>query len=581
MNDAASSKIGASPFVRKPPPLDTSGIADESLRLLVDTGLALAGEHDMEAIVRIALEAGRKLSHAHFGAFFYTAGEHEGEPRQRYHFTSDTGGTHRADPLLPYPFKDDKFGNTVLRTGDVNSHPNFGGKSPFHSTPFADRPITSYMHVPICTSPKEQIGGMLYGHAESDRFSDAHEAQLVTLAAQACAAIETARLSQALTQEVALAEDARRSQRHTDERLRLALDAAELGTWTWNRTTDLLDLDERAAFLLDAGAPHHPLHRSDLRRRIVHEDDFNLTVDDMRDALATGGVYHSEYRIRTADGPERWICSRGIITFEGRDQITGMTGTVQDITSRKTQEAALRQSEKLAATGRLAATIAHEINNPLEAVTNLIYLSKTDPTVPTAVQHLLETADSELARVARIAQQTLGFYRDTTRPLRINLTELLEGVVHLFGRKMEQKKIECTLDLEPDLLIFGLQGEVRQIFSNLLVNAIDASPRSSITLRARPAVRNGRPGVAVLIADRGTGIPVSARQHMFTPFFTKHLVGTGLGLWVTRGIIEKQGGSIRFRTSTAGVTGTVFRVFLPAEYIDPEKFSTASITVIQ
>src|SRR6201999_803907 len=110
----------------------------------------------------------------------------------------------------------------------------------------------------------------------------------------------------------------------------------------------------------------------------------------------------------------------------------------------------LRQSEKLAATGRLAATIAHEINNPLEAVTNLIYLCKTDPSVPTPIQRLLDTADAELARVAQIAQQTLGFYRDTSQPAAINLTDLLSGVTDLFSRKLQARNLQFDLDLAPD-----------------------------------------------------------------------------------------------------------------------------------
>jgi len=240
-----------------------------------------------------------------------------------------------------------------------------------------------------------------------------------------------------------------------------------------------------------------------------------------------------------------------------------------EIASRKNQESALRQSEKLAATGRLAATIAHEINNPLEAVTNLIYLSRTDPGVPAPVQALLETADTELARVAQIAQQTLGFYRDTTRPIEIDLNELLHSVVSLFARKMVSRKITCTLDLEPDLCIHGLQGEIRQIFSNLLVNAIDAFNFESVLtggaihIRGRH-LRGPRNAVSVLICDQGSGISASVRQRIFSPFFTtKQSVGTGLGLWVTRGFAEKHGGSIHFRTRTTAPSGTVFRIILP------------------
>jgi signal transduction histidine kinase len=263
--------------------------------------------------------------------------------------------------------------------------------------------------------------------------------------------------------------------------------------------------------------------------------------------------------------------------------MAGMTGTVQDITLRKTQEATLRQSEKFAATGRLAATIAHEINNPLEAVTNLIYLAKTDPVTPEPLQRLLETADSELARVSQIAQQTLGFYRDTARPGKIDLTTLLHGVADLFSRKLRHHKLACQLEIEPDLYIYGLTGEIRQVFSNLLVNAIDASESNqSGEIRIRARAHAAGQAVSVLIADHGTGIAPSIRGHLFSPFFTtKQSTGTGLGLWVTRGMVEKHGGSIAFRTRTEAPSGTIFRVFLPVKTGNPEALTSSASPVIQ
>jgi signal transduction histidine kinase len=350
-----------------------------------------------------------------------------------------------------------------------------------------------------------------------------------------------------------------------ERRLRQALDAGQLGTWTWNAVTDVLDLDERAAQLFHTAA-HEPVSRTDLRQRMVYPEDLGATPENLRDVLARGGLYHAEYRIQNPDRSHTWVAARGIASYrEDSSDVVGMIGTLQDITARKTQEATLRQSEKLAATGRLAATIAHEINNPLEAVTNLIYLARTDPTVPSPMQHLLETADDELARVAQIAQQTLGFYRDTTHPVEVDLTALLHGVADLFIRKLHHKKLSCRLEIEPGLSVYGLQGEIRQVFSNLLVNAIDASDSGDILIRARRRTVDGREAVSVLIADHGSGVPSAIRQRLFSPFFTtKQSVGTGLGLWVTRGMVEKHGGSIAFRTSAQAPSGTVFRVVLPA-----------------
>jgi PAS domain S-box-containing protein len=378
----------------------------------------------------------------------------------------------------------------------------------------------------------------------------------------------------------------------TERRLRQALEAGSLGTWTWNRDTDMLDLDERAAILFYAD-PHVPIGRSFLRERVVAEDDRKITTDQLHVALENGNTYRAEYRVRRpgsgpdpAPGDTRWLAASAIPTFADQgNSITGMVGTVQDITERKTSEATLRQSEKLAATGRMAATIAHEINNPLEAVTNLIYLAKTDPETPPAVARQLETADSELLRVAQIAQQTLGFYRDTTRPVQINVTELLEGVRNLFSRKLDYSRLSCSLDLDPGLTIHGLQGEIRQVFSNLLVNAIDASrhiakPRP-ICIRAHAAVRHGVPGVAVLVSDYGSGIPRSVFDRLYSPFVTtKVSVGTGLGLWVTRGIVEKHGGAISVRTSTGPASGTVFRVFLPREMANQELLTSPSSNLV-
>jgi len=562
---------------------------EQQLRLLVDTGLALATERDAGKISQIALDAARILSCARFGVFFYEALDSDGHPAQLHFFSAEEPSLLEAPFSLTLGTHFDLIERDGFRSGDINAHPDFIDKNPFEGTPFAQQAVRSLFSVPVRDRQGALLGGILLGHPNIDAFGPREEQHVLTVATQAAAALENAGLARNISQEANLADSARRAMAEATRRLRQALDAAELGTWTWNRETDMLDLDERAAELLDAGQPHTPVSRTELRKRIVHTEDIGLTAVDMREALR-GGSYNAEYRVENSEGRIRWIASRGIATFgadsaAGPDiprEMSGMIGTLQDITVRKMQEASLRQSEKLAATGRMAATIAHEINNPLEAVTNLIYLCKTDPGVPLPIQQLLNTADNELERVSQIAQQTLGFYRDTTRPVDINMTELLESVVNLFSRKMDHKKIRYELDVKPGLHIFGLQGEIRQVFSNLLVNAIDASSRSLIRIRAHRTRQNGKDGVSVLVADQGSGIPPSAVQQLFSPFFTtKQSVGTGLGLWVTRGIVEKQGGTIRFRTSTTAPTGTVFRVFLPAEFLKAGNFTASQTTRIQ
>jgi PAS domain S-box-containing protein len=553
---------------------------ERRLRLLVETGILLASERSLDVIVQAALDAGLHLCDARYGAFFYN---NIGDDGNSYSLYKIAGPDLNVFAALPKPYcpeipaqipKDSLLNQLILRSPDVTQDPRFTDDLPFAGLTPSHLPVRSYLSVPVRSRAGESLGCLLYGHPDANIFTSAAEDLVSTIASQAAVAIDNLRLADSLTHEVSQVDSARTLQRQMADRLRQALDAAQLGTWTWDRATDLLDLDERAALLFHA-EPHVPITRSALRKRIVVFEDQALTSENLQRFLEAGGIYSAEYRVESTDGIQSWLSATGNANFapNGTD-IIGMVGTVQDITARKTQENALRQSEKLAATGRLAATIAHEINNPLEAVTNLIYLSRTDPDVPAPVAALLETADTELARVAQIAQQTLGFYRDTTRPIEIKLNELLHGVVDLFERKMVSRKITCTVDLEPDLCIQGLQGEIRQVFSNLIVNAIDAftfSPTlkpGSLTIRGRHLRGRSPKGtddaVSILICDEGTGIPASARQRIFSPFFTTKLsVGTGLGLWVTRGFVEKQGGTINFRTRTTDPSGTIFRVVLP------------------
>jgi len=566
--------------------------AAEHLRLLVETGLVLAHERSIDVIVQAALDAGLKLCGAAFGAFFYNSYSDDGRHYQLYKVSGVDPAEFSRFPM-PRPtavFAESMVHGHILRSDDITQDPRYAHNAPYNGMPPGHLPVRSYLSVPVISRSAETLGTIFYGRPEQGIFSANCESLVATIAAQAAVAMDNARLTQNLTSEIAIADAARQLQRETSERLkqafedmaessrrlRQALDAGALGTWSWDMSTDRLDLDERAAELLFA-QPHTPIRRAELRRRIVHHDDLPNTPDDLGETVLKGGTYSAEYRAEGPDKRQRWIAARGLATFNETSEFTGMTGTVQDITDRKTQEASLRQSEKLAATGRLAATIAHEINNPLEAVTNLIYLCKTDTTTPPAIKRLLDTADDELARVAQIAQQTLGFYRDTTRPGEIDLSAMLHGIVELFSRKLQFKRLACRTHIQPGLRIYGLQGEIRQVFSNLFVNAIDASENSELTIRACARILRGKPGISCLIADRGTGVQSAVRDRLFSPFITsKHSVGTGLGLWVTRGIVEKHGGTIHYRTRTEPPTGTIFRVFLPTEVPNREIFNSAT-----
>ena len=247
--------------------------------------------------------------------------------------------------------------------------------------------------------------------------------------------------------------------------------------------------------------------------------------------------------------------------------IIGAAKIARDITHQKKLEATLRTTERLASVGRLAATVAHEINNPLEAITNFIYLAKQQPGLSEKLQRYLTNADQELRRVAHIAQQTLGFYRDNSKAAELSVAELIGDVLTIYERKITYKQLRVEREVEPGLTINTVGGELKQVLSNLIANAIDASSEGGkivIRCRATRKARSGIYGIQITVADTGVGISKDDQRQLFAPFFTtKKDVGTGLGLWITKDLVEKKGGNIRFRSTDQKPSGTVMSVFLP------------------
>ena len=253
------------------------------------------------------------------------------------------------------------------------------------------------------------------------------------------------------------------------------------------------------------------------------------------------------------------------------DSASGAVITLFDIEERKRTEEYLRRSERLAATGRLAATIAHEINNPLAAVTNVLYLLATDPRLDASLKEYAQLAQTEISRVAHITKQTLAFHRDATLPVRVNLNDLAESVLYLYGQQLRAKSLRIHKEIDFNGDVVGFPNELRQVISNIFENAIEASPESGqVRLRVYASheyMNSHKPGVRIIIADDGPGIRHENAQRIFEPFFTtKGEKGTGLGLWVCQGIIQKHGGFIRMRSSTSSRhSGTVFSIFLPVK----------------
>ena len=259
----------------------------------------------------------------------------------------------------------------------------------------------------------------------------------------------------------------------------------------------------------------------------------------------------------------------------------GKVIVLTDVTDRKLADYALRTAEKLAATAKLAHAIAHEINNPLEALTNLVFLAES-ASDPDDIRSYLLAARESIDRIARITKQSLSFHRDTDSAVALDVGTIVSDVVALYERVAAPRNVRVELQVKPTITLYGFPGQLRQVFGNLFRNAIEASPsNATVKVRVRPAWRSGREGVCVTIRDRGAGIPASVQQRIFDPFFTtKELKGSGLGLWVTRAIINKHAGSVRFRTSvTNGSSGTTFAVFLPVGGIHPGAMEEMAIAI--
>jgi PAS domain S-box-containing protein len=303
---------------------------------------------------------------------------------------------------------------------------------------------------------------------------------------------------------------------------------------------------------------------------LVHPEDLDYTLRIWNHSVETGDPYLNEFRLRRKDGVFRYLLARAVPIRNDRGQIERWIGSLTDIHDQKLAEEALRKSEKLATAGRLAASIAHEINNPLEGVTNAIYLALQDDSLTPDTKGYLEIAEQELRRVSHIATQTLRFHKQSNSPAPTDICDIVDSVLALFAQRLASKSIQVKSECERGAIATCLGDELRQVIANLVSNSMDAMPQGG-TLRVRVRrVRSWAPGrpecVKIVVADSGHGIPRAVLDHIFEPFVsTKEATGIGLGLWVSEGIARKHGGTIRVRSKAEGQpTGTVFSVVIPA-----------------
>jgi PAS domain S-box-containing protein len=337
--------------------------------------------------------------------------------------------------------------------------------------------------------------------------------------------------------------------------------ASRGGFWTLNfKTSDIYCSD---TCRLMYGISPTVYVDSGVWARRVHQDD-RLTMN----ALAAEAQnrhepeFRSQFRIIGPEGDCRWVDSYSEITYDADGQPENMIGFDIDVTERKQANEALERSERLVVAGRIAATVAHEINNPLEAVNNLVYLAKEEASLD-RIREYLTLAEAELARAQSISRQTLAFYRaDVSRQL-FEVGDVMKVCLNVLDRRLRKKQIDVSVRVHSPMPLYAKRGEILQVLLNLTSNAIDAMEGQG---RLQVVVNRRGNRVRLAIADNGAGISRGNRKHLFQPFFTtKGSEGTGLGLWVSRAIVNRHQGIIRVRSCTdASRSGTLFLISLPS-----------------
>lgn len=353
--------------------------------------------------------------------------------------------------------------------------------------------------------------------------------------------------------------------RGTLDRLTLAEQIGNIAVWEWDLGSGAFHWDSAGALVY--GRPVDELGHVESILSLIHKDDTELVMRAIEPTLNGTGNFHLEFRVCWPDGSIHWLVGRGISTRDALGRVVRITGVNTDITERRHTEAALRQSEKLAAVGQLASTIAHEINNPLEAVTNLLYLAKTSSELPEAITYV-NTAEVELRRVSAITGQTLRFHRQQTGAREVTSEELFAGTLMIYEGRIRNANIQVEQHFQTTTSVLCLEGEIRQVLNNLIGNAIDAMNQGGrLILQSAEATdwKTNRKGIRITVADTGTGMKRQTLSSIFEPFFTtKGIGGTGLGLWISKEIVERHQGYLFVRSSMGQEHhGTVFTLFLP------------------
>ena len=542
--------------------LDSSRTLEQKLELIAQTGLLLARNTHLESIVQRATDTGLQVTGAEFGGFLCNqTAPHPGS--FPFYTVSGSGPTRSstfpARSTLAPPLKDP----AIIRSRDIGRDTRFRGPLPADGLPHETRTIRSYLAVPVRILTGEILGALVYGHEDPDIFDETTELLIATIASQAAFAIENSRVREQLSRQLTDL-DRIDGQRKVDSKrlgqLAAIVESSEDAIISKDLNGIVTSWNEAATRILGY-TPDEIVGQSILK--LIPEEfhsDEPLIISRIR---AGQRIEHFDTVRRSKSGDLLDVSLTISPIKDETGTIIGASKILRDISSRKRIENSLIQAEKIAATGRMAATIAHEINNPLEAVLNLLYLLRRQITTDEGKTYL-STAEIELNRVAHIAKQTLGFYREHASATSASLSQLAEHALTVYSPRCSAFSISVERHLDSKTKITVRRGEMMQVISNLLSNAIAAMPEGGkLTLTVSDA-QTPSPGVLLTVADNGVGIPRKNLDKVFDAFFTTRTVGTGIGLFVARQFVEGHGGLISLESSTAPEThGTRVSVFLP------------------
>lgn len=546
--------------------MDRSNKLERKLELVVQTGMLLSRSFDLDSIVQSAVDAGLHLCGAQFAAFLYNATNEAGETLLLHKLSGidQKTITGSAASLGNLSFSSCFQDGHSVRSRDVTLDPKYPLNSESWWIPTEFPPIRSYLAVPVTNPAGVMLGGLFYGHEDVDIFEQSSEDLVATVAAQVTVAIENVRLRDQLTTNVRDLQKIRLAQQDASKRL------GQLAAIVSSSDDAIISKDLNGIVTSWNQAAVRILGYSE--KEMIGASILKLIPEDLH---ADEGVILGKIRVgeridhfetvRLSKSGELIDVSLTVSPIrDATGIITGASKILRDISDAKRMERSLLQAEKIAAAGRMAATIAHEINNPLEAVVNLLYLLRPSVNDEEGLGYL-NSAEDELNRVSHIARQTLGFYREHASASRTSLVDLIGHTIAVYQPRCSSCGIQLEYSLHGSTDLVLRRGEIMQVVSNLIANAIYAMP-SGGTLRVALREADGpEEGAIFSISDNGVGISPENLPRVFDAFFTtRNSIGTGIGLFVAKQFIEGHGGGIKIESSQdPDRHGTTVSVFLP------------------